>query len=140
MAVRCVQLVLVLGFVPADAGLFLFPALPTPTDFKGAGQSMAEEMQKGWFAIAGTPPVVSCLVCTTLGQSLPVSAGLGKQLEPSADQPKEDEQQKETRGDFQACVSLVTRILLGAMRCVLHVLCLVALLRWPLMHARAART
>lgn len=54
MAVRCVQLVLVLGFVPADAGLFLFPALPTPTDFKGAGQSMAEEMQKVWFAIAGS--------------------------------------------------------------------------------------
>lgn len=84
MAVRCVQLVLVLGFVPADAGLFLFPALPTPTDFKGAGQSMAEEMQK----------------------SLPVSAGLGKQLEPSADQPKEDEQQKETRGELLAGASM----------------------------------
>ena len=75
-----------------------------------------------------------------MGQSLPVSAGLGKQLEPSADQPKEDEQQKETRGDFQACVVLVTSILLGVMRCVLHVLRLVALLRWPLLRPCAACT
>jgi hypothetical protein len=61
MAVSCVLLVWALGFVPADAGLFLSPAPPTPTDFKGAGQSMAEEMQKVWFAIAGAPPVGPCL-------------------------------------------------------------------------------
>lgn len=80
MAVRYAKLVLILGLVPADASLFLSLALPTPTELKGAGQSMAEEMQK----------------------SLPVSAGLGKQLEPSADQPKEDEQQKEARGELLA--------------------------------------
>ena len=61
MAVRYAKLVLILGLVPADAGLFLFPALPTPTELKGAGQSMAEEMQKVWFAIAATPPARSCL-------------------------------------------------------------------------------
>jgi hypothetical protein len=48
------------------------------------------------------PASWAMLVCTTLGQSLPVRAGPGKQLEPSADQPKEDEEQKETRGDFHA--------------------------------------
>jgi len=83
-----IVLVWAFGCVLVDGRFVFSPAREQPvsapvTDFKGMGRSMAEELE----------------------EALPRGAGT-KRLEPAMDQPKEDEKEKETRGELLAAASM----------------------------------
>jgi len=83
-----IVLVWAFGCVLVDGRFVFSPAREQPvsapvTDFKGMGRSMAEELE----------------------EALPRGAGT-KRLEPAMDQPKEDEKEKETRGELLAGASM----------------------------------